>query len=170
MQPSHQLNDIEWINAHLGTEAALDQEKIDSILHFALIWNLFEGRCCDQSASVSNFEKVTERLSNMGQLQINDFDEAFRYFKGRYIQNGNTNQVFDSLFFRRNDRKEFVENVLMEDDPKVEDVVLALLIIIYRLRNNLFHGVKELYTLGKQTDNFTNANLVLRRILELDKP
>jgi len=49
-------------------------------------------------------------------------------------------------------------------DPR--DRILALLMIVWRLRNNLFHGAKWAYQLRDQRENFTQANSVLIRMLE----
>ena len=44
--------------------------------------------------------------------------------------------------------------------------VLTVLLLIWRLRNNLFHGEKWAYGLQGQLANFTHANVVLMRVLE----
>jgi hypothetical protein len=44
--------------------------------------------------------------------------------------------------------------------------MLAFLMIVGRLRNDLFHGKKWAYELRDQRENFTHANGVLMRILE----
>ena len=43
----------------------------------------------------------------------------------------------------------------------------GLLIVVYRLRNNLFHGLKWAYAIRGQHANFGNANTALARALEL---
>ena len=47
-------------------------------------------------------------------------------------------------------------------------VLLALLIIIFRLRNNLFHVIKAMHSISSQREIFWCANKVLRRVIELD--
>ena len=42
----------------------------------------------------------------------------------------------------------------------------VVLIIIYRHRNNLFHGVKWENLLAGQLDNFNHANNVLMKLIE----
>tara|TARA_B100000614_G_scaffold111617_1_gene100153 strand:- start:1007 stop:1162 length:156 start_codon:yes stop_codon:yes gene_type:complete len=44
--------------------------------------------------------------------------------------------------------------------------LLTVLIIVWRFRNNLFHGEKWAYQLQGQLSNFTHANAVLMRLLE----
>ena len=60
-----------------------------------------------------------------------------------------------------------VKSVLEGKVNAVDDIVFALLIIIFRLRNNLFHGEKWVYKLDDQVDNFRNANQVLAKFLDL---
>jgi len=43
--------------------------------------------------------------------------------------------------------------------------VAALLIVVYRLRNNLFHGEKWAYEMKDQRSNFEQANEVLMKAM-----
>ncbi len=61
-----------------------------------------------------------------------------------------------------------VEAVLSGVDEDATSQVAALLIIVYRLRNNLFHGQKWTYKLAGQLQNFTHANAVLIKALEVN--
>lgn len=45
-------------------------------------------------------------------------------------------------------------------------IASAMLIIVLRFRNNLFHGVKWQYELASQLDNFETANHVFMTALE----
>jgi len=49
------------------------------------------------------------------------------------------------LHFKSADHKELVENVLQGNTKDEADILSAILIIIYRLRNNFFHGKKWSY-------------------------
>lgn len=60
-----------------------------------------------------------------------------------------------------------VEAVLKGENANLGDTAAALLIVIYRLRNNLFHGVKWAYGIRGQRENFENANALLMSALEL---
>ena len=46
------------------------------------------------------------------------------------------------------------------------DRLLTVMMIVWRFRNNLFHGEKWAYQLQGQHANFTHANAVLMRLLE----
>lgn len=45
--------------------------------------------------------------------------------------------------------------------PNPRDRILALLIIVWRLRNNLFHGAKWAYGLRDQRENFDDAHPII---------
>jgi uncharacterized membrane protein YecN with MAPEG domain len=56
--------------------------------------------------------------------------------------------------------------VLKGNETSSEKVLLAILIIVFRYRNNLFHGEKSIYKLQNQIDNFRNANQFLMLFME----
>jgi len=81
----------EWIQKNFKESAKLEQETIDVVADFALIWNLFEGVECSTRAGIQQFER-------------------------------------------------------------------------YRLRNNLFHGLKTIDGLNNQRENLSHAIKVLQAL------
>jgi hypothetical protein len=160
-------DEIEWINRYLQVAGLIDRSQVECIRNFSLMWNLFEGHVCEQRASLDKFEKIVNKLMIKGYLHCEDYKDHVNYFKSRYITNMGTNSIFDELYINNKNSKELVINVLLDKDTNIKSVVMALLIIIYRLRNNLFHGIKSLYTINNQVDNFKRANRILMRITEL---
>jgi hypothetical protein len=59
-----------------------------------------------------------------------------------------------------------VRDVLDGIETAPRATIAAVLINIYRYRNNLFHGVKWGYELADQLDNFTHANNALMKALD----
>jgi len=51
-------------------------------------------------------------------------------------------------------------------DISKENESIGCLVIIYRLRNNLFHGDKWSYNLQGQYENFTKANEFLMALMD----
>jgi hypothetical protein len=107
-------------------------------------------------------------LDQKGKLLLDDFKPQLLYFRNRYVTNGLTNSKFMGLKFRRNDSEELVKNVLEGNDNELPNVVLALLVIVFRLRNNMFHGIKALPTIGGQVGNFKHANKLLMKLIEME--
>jgi len=167
MEAIHVENEIEWINGYLQHNGLIDREQVQCITSFSLLWNLFEGHYCNQRASIRAFEAMVTSIAEKGILSLSYFDEHINYFKLRYISGEQLNTLFQGLCFRPNDRKDLVENVLLGKNNDIKDIVLSLIIIVYRLRNNLFHGIKSLHEINGQVDNFKNANGILMKVIEL---
>jgi len=60
-----------------------------------------------------------------------------------------------------------VMTVLRGDNNDPADCVTAVLIIVYRLRNNLIHGAKWDYGLRGQQSNFDQANKALMAAMQI---
>ena len=73
------------------------------------------------------------------------------------------------MHFRRHEARALVRKVPVGEDTEPEKIAAAVLIIVYRLRNNLFHGVKWSYELQGQLENFTQATAALMWAIELQE-
>ena len=153
----------EWILENFKESVRLEQKTIDVVADFVLIWNLFEGVECSTQAGIRQFEQFANGIT--GQIPETLLNDLLSFWKFRYVADGNTNGRFEKLTFRRNDRKELVADVLLERNDSTEDIILALLIIVYRLRNNLFHGLKTIDRLNDQRENLSHAIEVLQALI-----
>ena len=148
-----------WINNRYGIQ--LKENDLKSVRDFSLIWNIFEGTVCNNSFSITRVEQAIRNRD----FSLDEFAPILDYFRDRYVSNNQTNQRFEQLHFRENDRKDFVADVLLGNHTGTKQIILALVIIVYRFRNNLFHGLKDVRFIGEQESNFDNANRVLTTIL-----
>ena len=149
----------EWINNKF--ELDLSENDLVNVKNFSLIWNVYDNLVCQSEFSIARIEQeYSGKTFNADEIQ-----PFFEYFKNRYIDNGSTNERFNYLRFRRNDREQFVRDVLLENITNTNSKVLAISIIIYRYRNNLFHGLKDFRFIDQQDVNFENANRFLMTIM-----
>lgn len=148
-----------WINNKFGLQ--LSEEDLTNVKNFALMWNIYDNLIFQSNFTISNAENEYQNVD----FEDNELEEIFNYFKNRYIDNGETNHRFDNLNFRPNDRREFVRDVLLENVQEARNKALAVTIIIYRFRNNLFHGLKDFRVIDEQNDNFDNANQFLKIVI-----
>jgi hypothetical protein len=151
---------LNWINQTFHRN--FSQEDIDAARDFTLLWNVLEGVVFHTSFSIASAEQRFQ------QRQFNEqpFLPFYNYFKNRYIDgNGLPNQRFAALHFRQADRQAFVQQTLINPASQTGEKILALTIIVYRLRNNLFHGIKDIPSLDQQRANFENANGFLMVLL-----
>lgn len=156
--------EINWIKNYLYYEE-LDTEKIQNILYFMLVWNIFENKFENNHAKISDSKDIAEKLYAV--LENNIVDNIWNYYVKRYTSNNTINEIFTKFKFNENDNKVFVQNqLLLADKATKKDKIEALLRISFRLRNNLFHGIKKVHKLYNQNNNFKQINMFLMHILD----
>lgn len=148
-----------WINDYLHI-SNIDSEEYVEVRNFMILWNLFEARLFD-----CNFGKNRGNIDNI-HLEDDIVNQTLQYLKERYITNGSTNHLLSGLHLRNNDNPALVQNVLLGEINNFSDMIRTIITIIYRYRNNLFHGEKEIASLPMQKDNFMYANKFLIACLE----
>jgi hypothetical protein len=155
---------LEWAkNRYYYPE--FDQTKIQNILHFAIVWNIFERECCGSNAQINTHVEAV--ASVLHEKSIPSLDTTWGYFHQRYVRNENMTAKFDSFVFKGNDNKTFVQNALLSESPSKKDKIEALMRIIFRLRNNLMHGEKKPEIFYAQDENFKYANQFLMNVCDL---
>lgn len=157
---------IDWLRAKAHGFNYLSNEEISAILDFSLLWALFESRLLNTEGSARSICDLVDGWQKDGTLDAPSFDPELGYFRQRYFANGAFTDHFDHLHLRRNDQEGVVRAVIDGSDNDPRTRVAAILIIIFRYRNNLFHGVKWQYKLVDQLGNFTAANAVLMKVLD----
>ncbi len=155
-----------WVVEHVPGFAQLSQSERDVIAEFALLWPIFEARILSTQGSAKGISDAVKSWELEGTLDTPSYDKELAYFQSRYVANGEVTQQFEGLKLRANDQPALVRAVLDGSNVSAQNRLTVVLIIVLRYRNNLFHGVKWQYQLADQFDNFTNANSVLRRVLE----
>lgn len=143
----------------------VDPESKNAIMYFTLLWGLFEAKFCNESAGAKSIYDECKKIEIF--LNKSDFEEYLDYFQKRYISKGTVNNKFKSLKFRANNKQPLIEKVLKSETDSVVDIVSAMLIIVYRLRNNLFHGLKWQYDIQGQYSNFDMSNQLLIKMLSI---
>jgi hypothetical protein len=155
------MTPIEWLEHRVPGFAALTGGERRAIFEFAILWSVFEGRALDARASATRIVEVVQAAEGSGRLDLEPFQPHLEYFCARYFGDGQPSPHFMHLNLRAGDRPELVVRVLKRDPASDAECVAALLIVVYRFRNNLFHGLKWAYELKDQQENFEHANVVL---------
>lgn len=119
--------------------------------------------------SITSRADATKRWASDGLLTRECFEREINYFRDRYFTGGKQKPRFKRLHLRRNDSPELVNKVLKKMDVNSDEVAAATLIIVYRIRNNLFHGVKWSSKLRGQLNNFEHANSALMKAIKLQR-
>lgn len=137
----------------------LQEETMLAIGKFAVLWNIFEREKCKNYCTASKIEKLTFTTSDKWQQLaevLKQRQEQFDLTEGQYIARKLRQQGLNP------ERIEKIKNFLQSNGR--EDIVGGLF-AIYRIRNNMFHGLKEWQMLDSQVELFNAVNKVLESIL-----
>jgi hypothetical protein len=155
------FDDLIWINHHLNLNIKL--ENINSILMFTLYWNILEHELCNDNFKIDKIRKYIKEYN----IDKQNFTRYYEYFRDRYYTgNGNTNYYFDGLKLSKQNIK-YVQDCFINQNPTNEELISSLFLIIQRLRNNIFHGLKEPRNFEEQELNFKIANKAIATILNI---
>jgi hypothetical protein len=160
------MDPISWLETHVAGFRELSIEERGAITNFSLLWSLFEGGALRTNASARGILVLTHEWAARDVLRPEIFARALEYLRLRYFPDGQESEHFRHLHLRGNDSPALVRSVLNRENQDPADTVAAILIVIYRFRNNLFHGRKWDYQLRGQLGNFEMANDTLMLALE----
>lgn len=163
------MDAIEWLERNAFGFSALSTEERIAPMHFSLLWSYFEAEALGNRASNQAIEYWLRHQSARGKLNSSAFNAQLNHFKSRYFSNGQLTSSFHSLGFQQNKWRTLVENVISGQNNNSIDGVIALFVLIYRLRNNFFHGPKWSDHLQDQLQNFTAANDAIMTVIDMSR-
>jgi hypothetical protein len=155
-----------WLAARAPGFQHLPDPDRRAIYGFTFLWSLFETRLQGGFARSNTIRDMVDGWRDANALDIAAHADDIAYFRQRYFADGELTEHFAHLNLRPGDHRAVVQSVLDGKSNVPRDQMLALLMIVWRLRNNLFHGAKWAYALQDQLNNFTHANAVLMRLLD----
>lgn len=155
-----------WLEARAPAFKDLPDDDRRAIFDFAFLWSLFEAEITAANARVDRITEKVDVWAAGDMLSADLYGAELAYFRDRYFANGELTYHYPFLDLRKSDHPDLVEAVIRGANNDPRDRVLALLMIVWRLRNNLFHGAKWAYQIQGQRENFTQANAILMRVLE----
>ena len=158
---------FEWLVRNAPGFEVLSDDERTAITEFSLLWSLFEAKSLNEHGSANAILESARLWAEADLLTEHSFSRELAYFRDRYVANGEYTHHFHHLHLRENDAPDLVKQVLRHENASLEDIAAAVLIIVYRYRNNLFHGRKWSYELQGQLNNFRCANSALMQAIEL---
>lgn len=155
-----------WLERCAPGFGALSPEERDAVACFVFLWSLFEAEALERNGNVNALVRIAEVWADRGALDEQSLSGELKYFQDRYYRDGSFTEHFGYLNLRAGDRRTLVERTMRNEETRPVERVAAVLIIVYRFRNNLFHGEKWEYQLEGQLENFRQANSVLVQAIE----
>ena len=142
----------------------LNDELVMEIGKFSILWNCFERFQCDNLCNPKKIKKVYSLLSidKEEQAKLAKVLNKRRSWFGQVIP-----EYVETGLYPGNARQNQEEDrLLMEKfmEQKEDDLRCGCLLVIYRIRNNLMHGLKCIEQLNDQLELFQAVNGVLESL------
>jgi len=164
----------QWLNQHQIGYGGLDEEDRAAIREFALLWSIFECQTLFGSGHVKAMEDYVDELVSAAEdgqrkLLTAPFIPHLTYFRDQFIDPklASTNEVFIALKFQDKDQQQLVSHALIELNEETPELLRALLIIVIRIRDCLFSGLKWRECKGKQRDDLYHASKILMKAADM---
>ena len=159
-----------WLYSHVPEWSELEMRERRAIRDFPVLWALFELHATGQNGQRPNAtpQRICAAVAQLAEppVVLGELGSARIHFAERYFANGLPTPAWQSL----NMNDEFahrVRNGLVDQGADDSEVLVALLLVINRLRNNFLHGEKARYGFRDQYANFRHSNNVLMTAIEL---
>jgi hypothetical protein len=155
---------IQLISQRTGD--SLSPESLQTVRDFTLLWMFYEGSVFGTHYESAKMKDLVVR----GELSLRDLDSHWDYFRRRYLSSPRIfSAQFDQLTISPQSAKDraHLEQLLNEPTPTDAERTIAVLLIVFRLRNNLFHGIKRVGSLNEEREVLSRANQVLEDVLRL---
>jgi hypothetical protein len=161
---------INWLKKQAPGFGDLPPDDLNAIMHFSLLWSLFETRALNTNGNATAIVAAAKRWDDHSLLTQETFRAENKYFRDRYCKNEKFTFCFSSLHIECFNKKtqELVKRFLKNKCSHQWEAVAGLLLVIYRFRNNFFHGPKWAYDFRDQGNNFNHANAALMQAIELE--
>lgn len=156
---------LQWLEQKVPQFANLSDEEKTAIFDFSILWSFFEGTKLNNKANVQKIRSFVENLEGT-ELDSLEISEYVCYLKNRYVSNGGFTDKYYALNLERSGNPPEVNQMLNGVSQSKAIDLKACLVIIFRLRNNLFHGEKWRYNLVGQYENFSNASKTLMALMK----
>ncbi len=152
---------IDWLSNNITKENgnSFRPEDIQNVMGFSILWNIFESVFCDKQANMCKINAAIDK--HISEIHFEKVQSIFHYYHGRYQDNDR----LDKLKLKNSD-KTLVRNVLNNNYKDKNNRIKFIMAIIYRYRNNLFHGEKDIVKITLQEENFKHANRFLMHFIE----
>ena len=155
-----------WIEKKVPEFSQVCENEREVIYDFLFLWSLFEGSVLNCHCNVEEIRKLVSTREQQNGLGAFNFSPYVDYLRNRYYANGSLTHHYQHLYVERSGNPAEVLEMLCNQGCTKSVQLIGCLVVVFRLRNNLFHGEKWSYQLQGQLDNFRQANEFLRNLMD----
>jgi hypothetical protein len=158
---------LNWFRQYVKADNDLQGRDLDDARNLVLMWGAFEREACGKFAKPEGIRKSVEQADRDGKLSLADFASHAAFLKGIHDSYENTDKFMGAIKAtkHKDGLHSDIEAFVTGRKTDVNNVVVALLLIAYRVRNNTFHGEKSPNALRNQQPLFRCINSLLATYL-----
>jgi adenosyl cobinamide kinase/adenosyl cobinamide phosphate guanylyltransferase len=135
----------QWLSQLLQQSESEVQRLLsdETAVHFLLAWSLFESKCFRNDLKACKLSDFAEEFANSNRVMLQSLNVPARHFHDRYQDR----KKLSNLIPKRKTPKWMVvalKELLATpyDQLSQEEIVQLVAFVVYRFRNNMFHGAK----------------------------
>ena len=148
-----------------------NQHQVDRLLRdktatrFLIAWSLFESRCFEGFVKVEKLSTFATNITKNDAFRKEDFLEPGRHFHSRYQNKGR----YKNLMHKQSSKE--LDDILSKQFNNLGNgqLIFMLLFVVYRFRNNIFHGNKGVESWLKYKEQISLCLRVMQSLLSLTK-
>lgn len=156
---------FERIKSHMFNQfhQKIDIDVLKLIAEFYFLFSIMEMKCMGGEFKIKKIKNLADCIAN-GNENVEIINDAFEFLKDRYsdrdrhyiLMNGKDNAIeyYSSIIQKIND-----------GDDSLSAKIELILLVLFRIRNNLFHGPKLEHNINIQKELFCKLNQSLEIIL-----
>ncbi len=185
-----QENEYDHIKDYVKNSVG-DEETQLLISDFAILWNEYEDELYDKGHHIKSIPKMINTLKINGYYsnrieklhkKLLDYIKSRNEYDYDKLVNGFNILIKEPVFNSDGSIKhyddgnivyqgEIFEDKLKEimNSNKICDKLYFMLLIVARVRNNMFHGLKGIYDLKYQKELFRTCNEILKIVLDIKR-
>lgn len=135
--------------------------KNDMAIRFLIVWSMFEGRCFKESANEQTIRELADRLVTQQEFDPTCLSVALVHFHTRYQDS----TILKKLMSGRKSTHfaQFLNQPV--NDLSLADRTFLVMFVVFRYRNNIFHGNKGVESWLKYEDQIRLCTEAMQAII-----
>lgn len=152
-----------WFASYLGeTEIEVARLLNDkTAVRFLIAWSTFESKCCEGFMKAEKINGYANCASTLSAMDAEGVPSIAEYFHARYQDKDLYRRLNQK---QRSDALKRVVDTPFGDLAKA-DIAFMLLFVVYRFRNNIFHGNKGVYSWLQYREQIGHCITVMQALI-----
>ncbi len=158
---------IQWFASYLNADKSEVRRLLDnkSANQFLMVWSVFESVCF---GGFIRFREISEYSNQVGLCNpsvATELLDVAKYFHERYQDK----KLYGNLMHK--DKSEEMERILKKnfDTLETDKIIFVLIVVVYRYRNNIFHGNKGVSSWLQFTEQIDKCRLVMQKLIDVSE-